>query len=283
MEHIIRDPDTDETALERELIITTALVHKELVYRHWIEPFVGHPSICADFNTLSIAGVKEAEELVYVARRALVATQVGDRSNPHRASIVIVRPIEDRSSLKSLTPEQLELVDRLGERHAFAAVDLPRIEREQAELVERQRLEDEAAHEARMKAIAIESARLDVDALRERRDDRQRAQDDVLSQLDENGILLSVDNVHVAAMELSMAQNDLERALEELVELGGAAEIGGFTSPTIEWLDEQEARATARDAAARARLDSEPLDAPDQVAEIAPDVDEPSTIDTSES
>ena len=169
MEYVIRDPEEDSGALERECIITTPLVDRELVYRDFIEPFVGHPSIAADFNELASSGLDEAVSLVRIARSSILSMLRGDRTTPVRASVVILRPAEDRSVLDTLTPEQQDLVARIGTRHAFAVEDLARIRAEEAARVERDRLEEEAAHEERMRVIAEESARLEAERIEQER------------------------------------------------------------------------------------------------------------------
>ena len=283
MEHIYRDPIDDESALEPELIITTALVSEELTYRWAIEPFVGHPSIMADFNELAITGLAEAEEIVRRGRMGLMSFKMGEQRPGVRAAVVIVRPSSDRSSLDSLTDEQRRLAARIGERHRFAAEDMKRIEAEEAARLERDRLAEEAAHEARLKLIAIETAQMEVDAIKARRDDRQAALDAAVANVDPDGVLLdgSLEQAHLAAMELSMTQTDLARAVNELLELGVSATIDEPRAPSWDWFDSQEVMMAARSLASATRLaESQAADARD--ADDAPDTDPPPPTDSKE-
>lgn len=138
-----------ESQKNAELVITTDLAVKELVYDCFIEPFVGHPSISADWGELALMGIKEAAEIVFLARRAFIAPP----DSEHHAPIVRIVPSMETGLWADLSEEQAGAVRRLGERHAFAAEDMKRIMREKAELEERDRLETQEIQEALDEAL----------------------------------------------------------------------------------------------------------------------------------
>lgn len=133
--------------------IETDLVSAPLEYVHFIEPFPGHASISLDWNTLAAMGIKEAEEVAYVARRALLAAKHNPAS-PFAAGLVRIVPTGQTNAWANLTEEQAAAVRRLGESHVFAAEDMKHILAEKAALEERDRLETEAIELARQAASA---------------------------------------------------------------------------------------------------------------------------------
>lgn len=132
--------------------IETDLVSAPLEYVHFVEPFPGHASISLDWSTLAAMGIKEADDVAYVARRALLAAKHNPGS-PFAASLVRIVPTGQTNAWADLSEEQAAAVRRLGESHAFAAEDIKRIMAEKAALEERDRLETQEIQEALNEAL----------------------------------------------------------------------------------------------------------------------------------